>query len=251
MKKVISIGIFLGVIVAIGYVLSDHQSATDKVAEELRRADVSPEIAKSLQKSLPSSPEAKQETKEKDSGKQFNETNPSRKNAPEQDEDLNEKYESVVLKTTKGEITIILFAKDAPQTVTNFLTLSLSDFYDNTKFHRVIPNFMIQGGDPNSRDNNFSDDGIGGPGYVFPDEINQHKLVRGSLAMANSGSNTNGSQFFIVTKDETPWLDGKHTVFGTVIDGMDVVDAMEAVAVDRNDHPVDDITIEDIMLLEK
>ena len=109
---------------------------------------------------------------------------------------------------------------------------------------------MIQGGDPNSKDDDWSNDGIGGPGYKFEDEFNNHKLVAGSLAMANAGPNTNGSQFFIVTAKETPWLDGKHTNFGYVVDGMDVVKKIEALPTNQNDHPTTDATIESIELVK-
>lgn len=148
--------------------------------------------------------------------------------------------------TNFGVITVELFSADAPKTVENFVKLAKSDFYNGTKFHRVIKDFMIQGGDPNSKDNDLSDNGRGGPGYAFEDEINQHKLVRGVLAMANSGPNTNGSQFFIVTAQETPWLDGKHTVFGRVVEGMDVVDRIEDVRTNENDHPVEDVVVEKV-----
>lgn len=151
----------------------------------------------------------------------------------------------VTMKTNLGDIKLELFKKDAPITVENFLKLSQEGFYDGTKFHRVIKDFMIQGGDPNSKDDDWSDDGMGGPGYSFADEINQNKLIKGVLAMANSGPNTNGSQFFIVTAESTPWLDGLHTAFGRVVEGMDVVEKIENVAVDKSqgDHPVEDVTI--------
>lgn len=148
-----------------------------------------------------------------------------------------------VLKTNLGDITLELFQKDAPLATANFIELAKSGFYNNTKFHRVIPNFMIQGGDPNSKDTDWSNDGMGGPGYAFRDEINSHKLVRGVLAMANSGPNTNGSQFFIVTAQDTPWLDGKHTAFGRVLSGMEVVDKIETLRKDKNDHPLSDAII--------
>jgi cyclophilin family peptidyl-prolyl cis-trans isomerase len=163
-------------------------------------------------------------------------------------ENLFEKYKTAVIKTNYGDITVELYGKDSPITVNNFLNLANKGFYNNTKFHRVIKDFMIQAGDPNSRDQDISTHGTGGPGYKFMDEINDHKLVRGSLAMANAGSNTNGSQFFIVTKDSTPWLDGKHTNFGRVISGMVVVGKIENAAVDANDHPIDDVIIESIEL---
>ncbi len=162
-----------------------------------------------------------------------------------------EKYDAAVLKTNYGDIKIKFYNADAPVTVNNFLKLSSDGFYNSVKFHRVIKGFMIQSGDPNSKDNNWADDGTGGPGYTFKDEINNHKLVRGSLAMANSGRNTNGSQFFIVTQKATPWLDGKHTNFGEVTEGMDVVDKIENVKTGANDHPVEDVVIEGVELVEK
>ena len=150
-----------------------------------------------------------------------------------------------VMKTNFGDITLELFPKDAPKTVENFVKLSREGFYNGTKFHRVIKGFMIQGGDPKSKDDDWSDDGTGGPGYQFEDEINAYKLARGALAMANSGPDTNGSQFFIVTADAASWLDGKHTVFGRVTAGMDIVDKIENMPTDktRGDHPIQDVTI--------
>ncbi len=144
---------------------------------------------------------------------------------------------TATLHTNKGAIAVELFDDDAPKTVGNFVKLASDGFYDGVIFHRVIPDFMIQGGDPTGT-------GSGGPGYQFEDEFNQHKVIRGALAMANAGPNTNGSQFFIVTADETPWLDGKHTVFGRVTDGMDVVDAISAVDRDARDKPYEDVVIE-------
>ena len=143
--------------------------------------------------------------------------------------------------TNKGEIEIELFDADAPNTVANFAKLADQGFYDGVIFHRVIPDFMIQGGDPQGT-------GSGGPGYTFEDEFNKHKVVRGALAMANAGPNTNGSQFFVVTIDSAPWLDGKHTVFGQVTAGMDAVDAIEATPSARGDRPVDPPAIESIEL---
>jgi cyclophilin family peptidyl-prolyl cis-trans isomerase len=139
--------------------------------------------------------------------------------------------------TTHGAVEIELFDGDAPKTVENFLSLSRDGFYDGVGFHRVIPDFMIQGGDPTGT-------GSGGPGYQFEDEFNDHPVARGALAMANSGPNTNGSQFFIVTAEACPWLDGKHTVFGRVTAGMDVVDAISALPRDARDKPVEPATIE-------
>ena len=145
------------------------------------------------------------------------------------------------LHTSVDPIALELFPDEAPQTVENFTKLAQDGFYDGVVFHRVIPDFMIQGGDPTGT-------GMGGPGYTFEDEFNDNKVVRGALAMANAGPNTNGSQFFIVTAEATPWLDGKHTVFGRVTNGMDVVDAIESVDTDANDRPRDDVTIERVEL---
>jgi peptidyl-prolyl cis-trans isomerase B (cyclophilin B) len=145
------------------------------------------------------------------------------------------------MNTSHGTISFELFDEDAPETVANFRKLADENFYDGIIFHRIIPDFMIQGGDPDGT-------GMGGPGYTFKDEINSHKVVRGALAMANAGPNTNGSQFFIVTIDAAPWLDGKHTVFGQVTDGMDTVDAIEAVPTGAGDRPVDPPVINSIEL---
>jgi cyclophilin family peptidyl-prolyl cis-trans isomerase len=136
-----------------------------------------------------------------------------------------------------GPIELELFDDDAPKTVANFVKLARDGFYDGVIFHRVIPDFMIQGGDPTGT-------GTGGPGYQFEDEINERKVVRGALAMANAGPNTNGSQFFIVTAEACPWLDGKHTVFGRVTNGMEVVDAISRVDADARDKPREDVVIE-------
>jgi cyclophilin family peptidyl-prolyl cis-trans isomerase len=148
---------------------------------------------------------------------------------------------SATLHTNQGAIALELFDGDAPKTVDNFVKLARDGFYDGVIFHRVIPDFMIQGGDPTGT-------GRGGPGYTFEDEINEHKVERGALAMANAGPDTNGSQFFIVTTESAPWLDGKHTVFGRVTDGMDVVDAISEVERDMNDKPRSDVTIERVAL---
>ena len=145
------------------------------------------------------------------------------------------------LHTNHGAIEVELFDEDAPKTVENFVKLAREGFYDGVIFHRVIEGFMIQGGDPTGT-------GRGGPGYSFDDEFNENKLVRGTLAMANAGPNTNGSQFFIVTADETPWLDGKHTAFGRVTSGMEVVSAISEVDTDANDKPRTDVTIERVEL---
>ena len=145
------------------------------------------------------------------------------------------------MRTTEGVIVFELFDDDAPETVANFKKLAADGFYDGLTFHRVIKDFMIQGGCPEGT-------GTGGPGYQFDDEINDHKIVRGALAMANAGPNTNGSQFFIVTTDAAPWLDGKHTVFGEVTGGMEVVDKIENVPTHGADRPVEPILIASIEL---
>ena len=148
-----------------------------------------------------------------------------------------------VMATSEGDITFDLFPEAAPKTVDNFVKLAKDGFYDGLTFHRIISDFMIQGGCPEGT-------GRGGPGYTFEDEFNEHKVVRGALAMANAGPNTNGSQFFIVTREDASWLDGKHTVFGTVVDGMDVVDKLESLETDGMDRPVDGALIEKVTISE-
>ncbi len=148
---------------------------------------------------------------------------------------------TATIQTSQGTIEIDFFDDDAPKTVENFRKLASDGFYDGIVFHRVIPDFMIQGGCPNGT-------GTGGPGYTFEDEFNDHKIVRGAIAMANAGPNTNGSQFFIVTTDAAPWLDGKHTVFGEVTAGMDTVDKIEGLPTDARDKPTEDVTIESVQL---
>jgi peptidyl-prolyl cis-trans isomerase B (cyclophilin B) len=150
---------------------------------------------------------------------------------------------TATIHTNHGAIDVELFDEDAPKTVENFTSLAQKGFYDGVIFHRVIPDFMIQGGDPTGT-------GMGGPGYEFEDEFNQHRVARGALAMANAGPNTNGSQFFIVTAEETPWLDGKHTVFGKVTSGMDVVDRITQLDRDANDRPRTPVTIDRVELAE-
>ena len=150
---------------------------------------------------------------------------------------------AATLHTNQGTIAVELHDDDAPKTVENFRKLAGDGFYDGVIFHRVIPDFMIQGGDPTGT-------GMGGPGYTFEDEFNDHKVERGALAMANAGPNTNGSQFFVVTAEATPWLDGKHTVFGRVTDGMDVVDAISQLETDANDKPREAVVIERVELAD-
>jgi peptidyl-prolyl cis-trans isomerase B (cyclophilin B) len=150
---------------------------------------------------------------------------------------------AATLHTNHGAIEVELFDGDAPKTVENFRKLAGDGFYEGVVFHRVIPDFMIQGGDPTGT-------GMGGPGYTFEDEFNDHKIERGALAMANAGPNTNGSQFFIVTTGAAPWLDGKHTVFGKVTGGMDAVDSIEKTDTDANDKPREPAVIERVELIE-
>ena len=145
----------------------------------------------------------------------------------------------MTMTTNHGPIVFEMFEEDAPKTVDNFRKLSGDGFYDGLTFHRIIRDFMIQGGCPDGN-------GTGGPGYEFEDEFNQHKVVRGALAMANRGPNTNGSQFFIVTTEAAPWLDGKHTVFGKVTSGMEVVDALESLPTDGMDRPQEPAMIEKV-----
>ncbi len=139
--------------------------------------------------------------------------------------------------TSVGPIEFELFPESAPKTVENFTKLAGEGYYDGLAFHRVIPDFMVQGGCPKG-------DGTGGPGYTFVDEFNDHPVARGALAMANAGPNTNGSQFFIVTADACPWLDGRHTVFGRVVEGLDTVDHISLVDRDGRDRPTTPITID-------
>ena len=148
---------------------------------------------------------------------------------------------NATLHTNHGAVEVELFDADAPKTVDNFVRLAREGFYDGLRFHRVIPDFMIQGGDPKG-------DGTGGPGYTFEDEPNAHRVVRGALAMANAGPDTNGSQFFIVTAEACPWLDGKHTVFGRVTSGMDAVDEISQLPRDSRDRPHEDAVIERVEL---
>ena len=158
--------------------------------------------------------------------------------------DVSKTY-TATLKTNMGDIELALDVKGTPKTVNNFVYLARKDFYDKTIFHRVIKDFMIQGGDPEGT-------GMGGPGYKFEDEITAKQAFDkpGILAMANSGSNTNGSQFFI-TQVETPWLSGHHTIFGYVTKGMDIVNAIEATPTGENDKPIKDVVVTDVVISEK
>src|SRR2546421_8116833 len=151
---------------------------------------------------------------------------------------------TATMQTTEGPIVFELFDEDAPKTVENFRKLTGEGFYDGLTFHRVIKDFMIQGGCPQGT-------GTGGPGYTFEDEINPHKIVRGALAMANAGPNTNGSQFFIVTAEACPWLDGKHTVFGRVTSGIEIADKIAELTSDGNDKPREDAVIERVEIAQE
>jgi cyclophilin family peptidyl-prolyl cis-trans isomerase len=150
---------------------------------------------------------------------------------------------TATINTNHGSIDVELFDGEAPKTVENFRKLAADGFYNGVIFHRVIPDFMIQGGDPTGT-------GSGGPGYQFEDEFNDHPVVRGALAMANAGPNTNGSQFFIVTADACPWLDGKHTVFGQVTSGMDIVNAISALETDARDRPRSEVVMQSVAVSE-
>jgi cyclophilin family peptidyl-prolyl cis-trans isomerase len=147
-----------------------------------------------------------------------------------------------MLTTSEGTIEVELFPEEAPKTVENFRKLAADGYYDGLTFHRVIPDFMIQGGCPRG-------DGTGGPGYTFEDEFNEHPVARGYLAMANSGPDTNGSQFFVVTADACPWLDGKHTVFGRITSGQDVADRIAQVERDERDRPLEPVLLESVALI--
>jgi len=154
---------------------------------------------------------------------------------------------NITLHTTKGDIEIEMMEADAPKTVANFTKLAGEGFYDGTKFHRIIKDFMIQGGDPQTKDDTLMGRwGTGGPGYQFDDEIhaNNHNQI-GTISMANSGPNTNGSQFFINTANNT-FLDTKHTVFGRVISGMEIVEAIQSVATGESDRPIEAIIISSV-----
>lgn len=156
-------------------------------------------------------------------------------------------YSGAVLETSQGDIEIMFLDAKAPETVKNFIKLADKRFYEGTKFHRVIKNFMIQGGDPLSKADDITKYGTGGPGYVFKDEINDVKITQGVVAMANRGPDTNGSQFFILTAKAAPWLDGKHTVFGKVVRGMDVVIAIENTPV-KNAVPIKPVVVNKVTL---
>lgn len=223
-----------------GCSIDKAQEAEKKVNEAQKNLN---NKAQEIERSLENKAQQTQERVQQETQKQINNSLP-----------FTMKYEEeqiAVIKTNQGEIKVKLYTLDAPKTVNNFLDLAEKDFYNDILFHRVIKDFMIQGGDPLSKEADWSVHGTGGPGYTFKDEFNDHKLVRGSLAMANSGPNTNGSQFFIVTAEATPWLDGKHTNFGEVIEGMEIVEKIEAMETDNRDHPLKDVKIESIEIIER
>jgi peptidyl-prolyl cis-trans isomerase B (cyclophilin B) len=222
------------------------QDAAQTGTSEQYNAKKSAEVPTPIESNNEAQPQssAKQEETKPETIKQDKSMNPDQSKF----EDLVKEYTRAVIKTNLGDITVEFYGKDSPKTVNNFLNLAKLGFYDGTRFHRVIKDFMIQGGDPNSKSDDWSTHGTGGPSYRFADEFNSHKLVKGSLAMANAGPNTNGSQFFIVTAAETPWLNGLHTNFGQVTEGMDVVAKIEASKTNQNDHPLDDVTINSIEL---
>lgn len=159
-----------------------------------------------------------------------------------------EQYKGAVIETNMGSIEIAFIPEKTPNTVKNFIKLADKGFFDQTKFHRVIKDFMIQGGDPNSKGDDERLYGTGGPGYQFADEPSDERLVKGVVAMANSGPNTNGSQFFIITAPETPWLQGIHTPFAKVVSGMDVVEKISAVKTKTGDIPVSPVIVEKVIL---
>ena len=187
---------------------------------------------------------------------------------------INEELPKISIKTNKGKFVVVLFPEKAPKTVENFITHAKNGYYNNVIFHRVIEDFMIQGGDPTGT-------GMGGEsiwGGKFEDEFSKEVFhLNGALSMANAGPHTNGSQFFVVTathvpatmlkqlkiggwpaeaieayaqKGGTPWLDGRHTVFGQVIEGMDVVNAIQSVEKNRQDKPLEDVIIEEMIVQE-
>ncbi len=170
---------------------------------------------------------------------------------PENYEDLySQGYKHALIKTNYGDILVKLYGDKSPETVNNFLNLAKLNYYEGIKFHRVINNFMIQAGCPHTKTDQVNIYGTGGPGYGFADEINDMPLILGSLAMANTGMpNSNGSQFFIVTSQATPWLDGGHTNFGEVVEGMDVVKEIEALETNERDLPLNEVIIEKIEIL--
>jgi len=237
MRKTKIVILFLAVLVLAGCGENKNENVSKKVEQKSVSGDYISGTLKSAQDSAPTKTTTPEEA---------NQNNITTTNM-----ELVKKYQFAEIETSLGKIKVKFYGADSPKTVENFLKLASENFYDGTKFHRVIKEFMIQGGDPNSKSGDGSNWGMGGPGYKFADEFNKHKLVRGSLAMANSGPNTNGSQFFIVTADATPWLDGKHTNFGEVVSGMDVVSKIENAKVGAGDRPAESVVVKKITALEK
>lgn len=239
MKKILFLLLFILTVVFSGCYDQKLEEATKKADEVQSNLN---NKAEDLQKNLENKTQQVQGKVQQETQKQVNNLMPA---------DMQYEEEKIVLmKTNFGDIKLKLYTPEALKTVNNFLSLAEKDFYNGIKFHRIIKDFMIQGGDPLTKTENKNQYGTGGPGYTFEDEINDKKLVRGSLAMANSGPNTNGSQFFIVTAESTPWLDGKHTNFGEVIEGMEVVDEIEALETDARDYPEKEVIIKSIEIVE-
>lgn len=231
--------IFLAVgIIAVAFVLSACSHKPEATNSDLYSESIVPPVNRITQNNLAAEPAGP-----------VNLTSNNMRNLDGQ-QDLAKEYSKAILKTSLGDITVQFYGDESPITVNNFMNLAQSGFYNGTKFHRIIKDFMIQGGDPNSKGTDTSIYGTGGPEYRFADEFNTKKLVAGSLAMANAGPGTNGSQFFIVTLEATPWLDGLHTNFGEVVDGMEVVKAIEAVQTGARDIPVEPVVVNSIELVK-
>jgi peptidyl-prolyl cis-trans isomerase B (cyclophilin B) len=239
MKKILFLLLFISTVVFSGCYDQKLEEATKKVDEVQSNLN---NKAEDLQKNLENKTQQVQEKVQQKNQENNNNLLPFEMKYQEE--------KIVLMKTNFGDIKLKLYTPEAPKTVNNFLSLAEKDFYNGIKFHRIIEGFMIQGGDPLTKTENKNQYGTGGPGYTFEDEINDKQLVRGSLAMANSGPNTNGSQFFIVTAESTPWLDGKHTNFGEVIEGMEVVDEIEGLETDARDYPEKEVVIESIEIIE-
>lgn len=239
MKKSLLFLVIVSTFIFSGCYDQELEEASQKVDEAQENLN---NKAEDLQKNLENKTQQVQEKVQQETQKQVNNLIPFTMKYQEE--------QVAVIKTNFGDIKVKLFTPDAPKTVNNFLSLAEQNFYNDTKFHRIIKNFMIQGGDPLTKEDNQAVYGTGGPDYTFEDEINARKLVRGSLAMANSGPNTNGSQFFIVTTEATPHLDGIHTNFGEVMEGMEVVDKIESLAVNEKFYPNEEAVVEKIELVE-
>lgn len=239
MKKTLLFLALIAVALSVSACTSSDQ-ASNQPAEDFNLADDRTAVAPSAQTSSPASSQTAATPVD----------NNKTMLSPDKQPNLVKEYSQALIKTNYGDIKVKFYGADSPLTVNNFLNLAKAGFYDGIKFHRVIKDFMIQGGDPLSKGADTSAWGTGGPDYKFADEFNAHKLVAGSLAMANAGPGTNGSQFFIVTAASTPWLDGHHTNFGEVVSGMDVVKKIDAVEIGASDRPVKDVIISGVELLK-